>query len=184
MSQPLIQKSHIWDFSIEEKKICDVETKAWNKVTCLRPYRRSLTQPCQKDDLLGQGLISLVKSLGQSCLTLCNPMDCSPPGFSIHGILQAKILEWVVISFSEGSSWPRDWTHVSCLHCQVDSLPPHHLGSPRVLLQTVTSICLPTVHPCFIATRETIWTTVVRPTNAAVFITCSSTRKFADSYTR
>ena len=46
----------------------------------------------------------------QSCPTLCNPMDCSPPGFSIHGILQARILEWVAISFSRGTSWPRDWT--------------------------------------------------------------------------
>ena len=39
------------------------------------------------------------KSL-QSCLTLCDPMDCSPPGFSVHGILQARTLEWVAISFS------------------------------------------------------------------------------------
>ena len=42
-------------------------------------------------------------------------MDCSPPGSSVHGILQAKILEWVDISFSKGSSWPRDWTRVSCI---------------------------------------------------------------------
>ena len=45
--------------------------------------------------------------------SLC-PMDCSPWGSSIHGILQAKILEWVAISFSRGSTWPRDWTQVSC----------------------------------------------------------------------
>ena len=49
----------------------------------------------------------------QSCPTLCDPMDCSPPGFSIHGIFQAWVLEWVAISFSRGSSWPRDWTQVS-----------------------------------------------------------------------
>ena len=49
----------------------------------------------------------------QSCLTLCDPMDCSPPGFSIHGIFQALVLEWVAISFSRGSSQPRDWTQVS-----------------------------------------------------------------------
>ena len=49
----------------------------------------------------------------QSCLTLCNPVDSSPPGSSIHGIFQARILEWVAISFSERSSWPRDWTQVS-----------------------------------------------------------------------
>ena len=48
----------------------------------------------------------------QSCPTLCDPMDCSPPGSSVHGILQAKILEWVVIPFSRASSWPRDLTRV------------------------------------------------------------------------
>ena len=51
----------------------------------------------------------------QSCLTLCNHMNCSPSGFSVHGILQARILQWVAISFSRGSSWPRDQTHVSCV---------------------------------------------------------------------
>ena len=44
----------------------------------------------------------------QSCLTLCHPMDCSLPGSSTHGIFQARILEWVAISFSRGSSQPRD----------------------------------------------------------------------------
>ena len=48
-------------------------------------------------------------------LTLCNPMDCRPLGSSVHGILQARILEHVAISYSKGSSGPRDWTHVSCL---------------------------------------------------------------------
>ena len=48
----------------------------------------------------------------QSRLTLCDPMDCSLQGSSIHGILQARILEWVAISFSRRSSWPRDWTRV------------------------------------------------------------------------
>ena len=47
------------------------------------------------------------------------PMDCSLPGFSVHGILQARILEWVVISFSRGSSPTRDRTHVSCISRQV-----------------------------------------------------------------
>ena len=51
--------------------------------------------------------------VAQSCPTLCNPVDCSPPGSSIHGILQARILEWVAIAFSRGSSQPRDWTQVS-----------------------------------------------------------------------
>jgi len=49
----------------------------------------------------------------QSCPTLCDPMNCSPPGSSVYGILQARILEWVAISFSRGSSRPRDRTQVS-----------------------------------------------------------------------
>ena len=53
--------------------------------------------------------------VAQSCPTLCDPMDCSPPGSCVHGILQARILEWVAISFSRRSSWPRDWTQVSCI---------------------------------------------------------------------
>ena len=48
-----------------------------------------------------------------SCLTLCNPMDCSLPGSSVHGMLQARTLEWVAISSSKGSSQPRDQTQVS-----------------------------------------------------------------------
>ena len=53
----------------------------------------------------------------RSCLTLCNPMDCSPPSSSVHGIFLAKILEWVTISSSRESSRPRDWTHVSWFSC-------------------------------------------------------------------
>ena len=51
----------------------------------------------------------------QSYLTLCNPMDCNWPGSSVHGILKARILEWVAVAFSKGSSQPRDWTWVSCM---------------------------------------------------------------------
>ena len=49
-----------------------------------------------------------------ACLTLCNSMDCSPPGFSVHGIIQEGILEWVAIFSSRGSSLARDRTHISC----------------------------------------------------------------------
>ena len=53
--------------------------------------------------------------VAKSCLTLCDPMDCGPPGSSIHGISQARLLEWVAVSVSRGSSQPRDWAHVSCI---------------------------------------------------------------------
>ena len=56
-------------------------------------------------------------SVAQSCPILCNPMDYSPPGFSVHGIFQARVLEWIAISYSRGSSRPRDRTHVSWLSC-------------------------------------------------------------------
>ena len=63
----------------------------------------------------------------QSCPTLCGPTDYSPPGSSVHGILQARILEWVAICFSWGSSRPRDWACVSCLLLrQGDSLQAAH----------------------------------------------------------
>ena len=56
-----------------------------------------------------------VSEVAQSCLSLCDPMDYSLPGFSVHGISQARILEWVAISFSRGSSQPRDRIQVSCI---------------------------------------------------------------------
>ena len=70
----------------------------------------------------------------QSCPTLCDPMDHSLPGSSVHEIFQAWILKWVAMTFSRGSSWPRDWTcisYLSCigsqfLHCQC------HLESPTI----------------------------------------------------
>ena len=68
--------------------------------------------------------IACVCVCAQSCPTLCNPTDCSPSGFSVHGIFQARILEWVVSS-SRGSSL--DQTQVSAL--QADSLPLHYRNS-------------------------------------------------------
>ena len=49
------------------------------------------------------------------CLNLCNPVNYNPPGSSVHGISQARILEWYAISFCRGSSQPRDWTYISCI---------------------------------------------------------------------
>ena len=63
----------------------------------------------------------------QSCPTLCNP-DYSPPGFSVHRILWARILEWVAISFSRGSYWPRDWTQVSCIGRRIPYLKAFLIG--------------------------------------------------------
>ena len=63
--------------------------------------------------------------LVQLCPTLCNPMDGSLPGSSDHGIFQARILEWVAISSSRGSSRPRDQTRISCVSCTVRQILYH-----------------------------------------------------------
>ena len=66
--------------------------------------------------------------VAKSCLTLCDPVDCSSPGSSVHGISRARTLEWVAISSFRGSSRPRDQT---CLSCTAGGfLPLSHQGSP------------------------------------------------------
>ena len=72
----------------------------------------------------------LTKSL-QLCLTLCNPGDCSPPYSSVHGILQARILDWVVIPSSKGSSRNRDQISICVLHWQAGYLPLELPGKPK-----------------------------------------------------
>ena len=76
-----------------------------------------------------------VCALSRVCPTLCDLVDRSPPGSSVYGIFQARILEWVVVSHSNGSSPISSGSnlHLLCLpHWQVDSLPPHYLGSPKI----------------------------------------------------
>ena len=68
--------------------------------------------------------------VAQSCLTFCDPTDCSLPGSSVHGISQARILEWVAISFSRGSSCPRDQIQVSCI--AADSSTSEPPGKPHM----------------------------------------------------
>ena len=89
-------------------KSSEAKQEVWNGFffTVLRK-----NQTCWHLDLR---FLSTRSEVVQSCLTLCDPMDCSLSGSSIHGIFQARVLEWVVISFSKGSSWPWDWTQVSC----------------------------------------------------------------------
>ena len=77
----------------------------------------------------------IVRSVLRLCLTLCDPMGCSVPGSSIHGIFQARILEWLVMPSSRGSSLPRDQTrfsYVSCIGSWV-LYNQWHPGSHRLL---------------------------------------------------
>ena len=74
----------------------------------------------------------IVYMRAQSCLTFCDPMDCSPSASFVHGIFQARILERVAISFSREYSWPRDWTHL--LHWQLGTLPGESPCKPHKVI--------------------------------------------------
>ena len=77
----------------------------------------SLSPSYSRAWLLVDRLQCLCLQLLQACLSLCNPMDCSPPDSSVHGIFRARILDWFAISFSRGSSQPKDGTSLSCVSC-------------------------------------------------------------------
>ena len=82
-------------------------------------------------------LVCCFCSVAKLCPTLCDPVNCSPPGSSVHGIFQARILKWVTIYFSRESSWPRN-TNPCLLHWQKDSLPLNHQGSHLYLTNPYT----------------------------------------------
>ena len=75
--------------------------------------------------------VVFVVLVAKLCPTLCDPMDCSPPASSVHGIFQARTLEWAAISSCRGFSQPRDQTHVSRVPCTGrQALPPAPAGKP------------------------------------------------------
>ena len=82
--------------------------------------------------------------VSQSCLALCSPLDCSPPSSSVHGIFQARVLQWVAIPFSRGSSRPRDQTCISSDSCTAGGFftaePPGEV--PDYLLGNISSLYL------------------------------------------
>ena len=93
-------------------------------------------------------LLICVCSVAQSCLTLWDPMDCSPPSSSLHGSSQARIPKWVAISYSRGSSWPRNRTQVSCIsrigrwilyHCATWKIPTFQYLFPIYKIKTCSA---------------------------------------------
>ena len=81
----------------------------------------------------GQAAMKIVKVLVTQCLTLYDPMDCSPPGSSVHGILPARILEWVAILFSMGI-FPTQGLNLGLPHCRQIRCCLNHQGSPQVAI--------------------------------------------------
>ena len=100
-------------------------------------------------------LIMVVKVKSLSRVWLCNPMDCSLLGSSVHGIFQARVLEWVTISFSRGSSQPRGWTWVSP-HCRQALYRLSHQGSIVIMVYEPFNVlllmfCWGFLHPVILA---------------------------------
>ena len=114
--------------AIAGNKILKIPRK---KLKILKKKKKSISLKLGKDHYL---ILSQVKVLvAQSCPTLCNPMDCSPPGYTVHGIFQARILEWVPISFSRGSSQPRHRTwvsHIAGRFFTIWATEPHYQKTP------------------------------------------------------
>ena len=86
--------------------------------------------------------------VAQSCATLCKPMDCIPPGSTVREILQARILEWVALSFSRGSSW--QGSNPVLLHCRQILYHLSHHGSPPVMYILLLNIFYKSVSLCWV----------------------------------
>ena len=121
--------------------------KWWSKTGLSDSTTGSLSLSCVKVQVL----------VIRSCLTLCDPMDCSPPGSSVHGICQARILEWVPIPFSKGSSQPRDQTRVFCIAGRFLTVWAIH---PMWLAAISTLYPHPHPLPCPTEIREPVWYSV------------------------
>ena len=110
--------------------------KFWLGYSTLNPYIKAHqglkgSQKSSQWFTVGKNSDSSVYSFVQSCPRLCDPMDYSLPSSSVHGIFQARILEWVAIFCSRGSSWPRvEPASLLSPVLVLDSLPLHHLGLP------------------------------------------------------
>ena len=99
----------------------------WRTQWCTWAFRETVTS-----HLTHTNLFCATAVCSKSCPIFCEPMDCSLPVSSVHGIFQARILEWVSISFSRGSIFPTQGSNpplLVLLHWQADSLPLAHLGS-------------------------------------------------------
>jgi len=99
-------------------KTCDVHRNSRNvspTLAIIFPWELKDVDIHSETDRERELILKMCMLVTQSCLTLCNPLDYTPPGYSVPGILQARKLEWVAIPFSRGSSQPKDQTNVSCI---------------------------------------------------------------------
>ena len=103
------------------------------------------------DSLFPEWALESESEVTQSCPTLCDPMDCSLSGSSVHGIFQARELKWIAVSFSRGSSWPRDRTRVSLIAGRHFTMGAIREALNELLLLYIRDCCLsrnPETHTC------------------------------------
>ena len=119
-----IERVSVWRW--RQRQVVQLQTEECpGLMVAIRSWERGVEHIFSRS-LKGTNPVHACTPSCSSRVQLCDPMDCSPPGSSVHGILQARILEWVVISFSRVSSQPRDWTwvihgeevkNISCISC-------------------------------------------------------------------
>ena len=140
----------------EEKtffKLCSAifqcgETARANQALIHRSFKEDGSILTETDLAVSDAIIARLRTLYPDCNIIseetelfCDPMDCSLPGSSVHGIFQARVLEWLVISFSRGSSQPRDRTLLSCIAGRFFTpVPP---GKPKNIDKTVVTVVDP-----------------------------------------
>ena len=152
---PAVPSVTWWCSSCGRRPILWINLKATKTRPCLDPDQNEPTLKwyLPMESILGyHGMATLLASAAavakslQSCLTLCDPMDCSPPSCSDQGIHQARILEWVATSSSRGSSWSRGWTCLPCSFCIAGGFfttePLRKPNSVRQNLNTLIKTCL------------------------------------------
>ena len=102
---PWLIHVNVWQKPLQYCKVISLQL--------IKKKKRKKERKKEKEYVLS--IAMLIVKVARSCPTVCNPLDCSLPVSSVHGISQERIMEWDSISFSRGSSWPRDQTWVSCL---------------------------------------------------------------------
>ena len=110
----MVPSSTKWSISVRGQQVPSVQANSRSPCLSLKDSTRHSDSCAPHLVFCREGCVS-----AQLCLTLCDPMNCSPPGSFVHGILQARVLEWVAIPSSSGSSPTTDSTHVSCISRQV-----------------------------------------------------------------
>ena len=101
----------------------------------------------QKPSSMPQFGVCVCVFVTQSCPILCDPIDCSPPGSSVHGILQARTVEWAVFSYSRGSFQTRAWTQVSCTESRLFTI-----WATRADLHSIQYYAI-----CFLLLKALLW---------------------------